>query len=119
MSRLWSLSLSLRPLGAALLLALAALGGCGSDESPCESMVDAICEAACSCGGAAGCAIGDTSGAITFDDKKGCVALYNLVCSEPASGFGYAKCEADLSPPRCVQSTDGMAVMLPASCDME
>lgn len=114
---------SLRTLPAALLLAFASLTAslttaCGSEEDPCDSMVDAICAAACSCGGAAGCAIGDTSGAITFSNKAGCKALYGLACSEPApAGFSYSACEKAVASPTCVQSSDGMALMLPAVCD--
>ena len=115
------LRLALRNVGlrfASLALALFPLVACGGDEDPCDSMVETICAAACTCGGAAGCAIGDASGAITFDNKAGCQALYGLACSQPApSGFSYSACEKALATPMCVASTDGQALMLPAVCD--
>jgi hypothetical protein len=98
-------------------LALAA-SACGSDDdkNPCEKTAEAICSAACGCGGATGCAVGDASGAITFDNKAGCLALYSFGCSQPADSIDDAPCQAALATPVCVQSPDGRALSLPVAC---
>lgn len=102
----------------AVVAGLGWLAACGEDGDSCASMVDTICAAACTCGGAAGCAVGDESGSLTFDNKQGCVAVYNLACSsEPPAGFSYSACKSALASPMCVASTDGMALKLPAACD--
>lgn len=102
----------------AVVVGFSLFAACGEDGDSCSSMVDTICAAACSCGGTAGCAVGDESGALTFDNKQGCVALYNLACSsEPPAGFSYSACKSALATPMCVATTDGMAVKLPPECD--
>lgn len=103
----------------AILVGFGWLAACGGDEGDsCASMVDTICSAACTCGGAAGCAVGDETGSISFDNKQGCVTLYNLACSsEPPAGFSYSACKSALASPTCVASTDGMVLKLPAVCE--
>lgn len=102
----------------AVVVGFGLLAACGEDGDSCESMVETICTAACTCGGAAGCVVGDESGALTFDNKQGCVAIYNLSCSsDPPAGFSYSACKSALASPTCVATTDGMALKLPAACD--
>lgn len=100
---------------AALAVTASACGG--DDDSPCVKTAKTICAAACTCGGSAGCAIGDATSAITFDDEAGCVALYSLGCSDAAGGIDYAACQSALASPTCVQSTDGRALDLPTACE--
>lgn len=101
------------------------LGGCGGDgngdgEDPpatCSSTGAAICEAACECGGSAGCSIGDEESSITFDNKQDCLMLYALACSQPSSGVDYTACQNALKTPTCVASVDGMTLKTPPECD--
>ena len=108
-----------------IMLALGLTVGCGGGgdddgvEGTCSSASAAICEAACDCGGSAGCSIGDSDGSITFDSKADCLSLYALACGQPSSGQNYAACETALQTPMCVPSTDGMALMVPAACEEE
>jgi hypothetical protein len=101
-----------------VLVALAVTAAaCGSDDSPCIKTAKTICAAACTCGGSSGCAIGDTSSAISFDNEAGCVMVYSLGCSDSGSAnVDFAACQSALGTPTCVQSSDGPALELPASC---
>lgn len=103
-----------------LIFGLGLAAGCSDDEGTCSSASAAICEAACDCGGSAGCSIGDADGSITFDNKADCLSLYAFACDQqPAPSADYAACEAALESPTCVPSSDGMALMLPAACEEE
>jgi len=103
--------------GLVMLAALAvAAAACGSDDSPCIKTGKTICAAACNCGGGSGCAIGDDSGAISFDNNSGCVMLYSLGCSNDDGSIDFAACQSALASPMCVQSSDGPALDLPAAC---
>ena len=97
--------------------ALAATGCGGSDDNACVEAGKAICAAACTCGGADGCVIGDASSAITFDDEADCTALYTFGCSQDDGSIDFDACKSALANPMCVQSTDGQALDLPASCE--
>src|SRR5689334_24609071 len=99
---------SLRSLWGLLVIATLAAAGCGgSDDNACVSAGKAICAAACTCGGADGCAIGDSSGAITFDNEADCTSLYTFGCSKDDGSVDFEACKSDLASPMCVQSTDG------------
>lgn len=103
--------------GALMMMGLAG-AGCGSDdESSCSSVASKLCQAACNCGGSAGCSIGDESGGITFDNKADCVSLYSLGCSQPSEGIDYKACADALDSPTCVASSSGMVLKTPAACD--
>jgi hypothetical protein len=104
-----------------LVFGLGLAAGCSDDEKgTCSSAAAAICEAACDCGGSAGCSIGDADGSITLDNKSDCLRLYAFACDEqPSGGADYAACEAALASPTCVPSGDGMALMVPAACEEE
>jgi hypothetical protein len=102
------------------LLALAVLvivSACGGDDDECIETAKTICAAACTCGGSDGCAIGDSTGALTFDDEADCVTLYSLGCSQDDGSIDFAACQSALATPPCVQSTDGRALDLPATCE--
>jgi hypothetical protein len=109
------------PLPGLLILAvLWAIGAGCSDggDSPCITTAKKICAAACTCGGSTRCAIGDSSGSISFDNEGGCVMLYSLGCSDAAAGnVDFAACQSALASPTCVQSSDGPALEPPAACD--
>ena len=108
---------SLRSLPGLLVIAALAAAGCGGDDNACVEAGKTICAAACNCGGADGCVIGDASGAITFDDEADCKALYNFGCSQDDGSIDFAACKSALASPMCVQSTDGRALDLPAACE--
>ncbi|MEZ4360820.1 MAG: hypothetical protein R3B48_11615 [Kofleriaceae bacterium] len=107
---------ALRVTVSALAVALA-LVACGEDGATCSSASEAICAAACKCGGSAGCLIGDANGAISFDNKAGCLALYSAACSQAPANVDFAACQDAVGTATCVASPDGMALMLPAACD--
>ncbi len=108
---------------AVMTLGALVLGGCGGDggeEDPpatCSTAGAALCEAACECGGSAGCSIGDEESSITFDNKQDCLMLYALACSQPSSGVDYTACQSALETPTCVASSDGMTLKTPPECD--
>ena len=102
--------------GLLVVAALAATGCGGGGDNACVTAGKAICAAACTCGGADGCAIGDTSGAITFNNEADCTSLYTFACSHDDGSVDFNACKSDLASPMCVQSTDGRALDLPASC---
>jgi hypothetical protein len=105
----------------AMLVAAVLAAGCGGDgdsDATCSSTGAAICEAACDCGGSAGCSIGDEEGSITFDSKSDCLMLYALGCSGDTGEFDYGPCQAALKSPTCVASSDGMALKTPPECDV-
>jgi hypothetical protein len=107
-----------RSLSGLLVMAALAAAGCGGgDDNACVSTGKAICAAACTCGGADGCVIGDASGAITFDDEADCTTLYTFACSQDDGSIDFDACKSALANPMCVQSTDGQALDLPASCE--
>jgi len=107
----------------AVVAALTLATGCGGDgdgdggKASCSSTAAAICAAACTCGGTAGCSIGDESGSITFDNKQDCLSLYALACGQPSPNVDYDACATALKTPECVTSSDGMALKTPAACD--
>ena len=109
---------SLRSFSGLLIISVLAVVGCGgSDDNACVQAGKAICAAACSCGGASHCAIGDTSSSISFDSEADCKALYTFGCSQDDGSVDFEACKSDLASPMCVQSSDGRAVDLPASCE--
>lgn len=111
-------SSSLRALALAMAMALGLAGAaCGSDEDSCSSVASKICQAACDCGGSAGCSIGDESGSLTFDNKSDCLQLYSFACQQPSDKIDYKACADALATPMCVASSDGMALKTPAACD--
>ena len=107
---------SVRSLSGLLVIAALAAAGCGGGDSACVSAGKAICAAACDCGGAKGCAVGDGSSSITFDSEADCKSLYTFGCSQDDGSIDFDACKSDLASPMCVQSTDGQALKLPASC---
>jgi hypothetical protein len=112
------IAVSLRSLSGLLVFAALAAAGCGGgDDNACTEAGKAICAAACNCGGADGCAIGDSSGAITFDDEADCTALYTFGCSQDDGSIDFDACRSALANPMCVQSSGGQALDLPASCE--
>jgi hypothetical protein len=112
------LAASVRSLSRLLVIAALAAAGCGgSDDNACVEAGKAICAAACTCGGADGCAIGDTSGAITFDNEADCRSLYTFGCSQDDGSIDFEACKSALASPVCVQSSGGRALDPPASCD--
>lgn len=108
---------SLRSLPGLLVIAVLATAGCGGGDSACVEAGKAICAAACTCGGADGCIIGDASSAITFENEADCKALYTFGCSKDDGSVDFDACKSALASPVCVQSTDGRALDLPAACD--
>jgi hypothetical protein len=108
---------SLRSLSGRLVIAALVAAGCGGDDNACVEAGKAICAAACDCGGADGCVIGDASSAITFDNEADCRALYTFGCSQDDGSVDFDACKSALANPMCVQSTDGQALDLPASCE--
>jgi hypothetical protein len=98
-----------------LTIVASACGG-GDDDNACVKTAKTICAAACTCGGSAGCVVGDASSAVTFDNNADCVALYSLGCPGDGS-IDFAACQSALATPMCVQSTDGRALDLPPTCE--
>jgi hypothetical protein len=99
-------------------LLAAAAAGCGSDDdSDCSSTAAAICERACECGGSNACAIGDASGAITFDSKQDCLSFYALACSQPEPDIDYGACESAVDSAQCTMTTSGQVFNPPAACN--
>ena len=107
---------SLRALSGLLVMTALAAAGCGGGDNACVETGKAICAAACTCGGANGCVIGDASSAITFDDEADCKALYTFGCSQDDGSVDFEACKSALANPMCVQSSNGRALDLPASC---
>ena len=107
---------SLRSLAGLAIVVLAA-SGCGGGDNACVETGKKICAAACACGGADGCIIGDASSAITFKNEADCKALYTFGCSQDDGSVDFDACKSALANPVCVQSTDGRALDLPASCE--
>jgi len=110
---------SLRSLSGLLIVAGIAAAGCGGGDSACVETGKAICAAACTCGGADGCVIGDSSSAITFENEGDCKSLYTFGCSQDDGSVDFDACKSALANPTCVQSPDGRALDLPASCDSQ
>ena len=112
------ISASLRSLSGLFVIATLAAAGCGgSDDNACVEAGKAICAAACSCGGADGCIIGDASSSVTFNSEGDCTALYTFGCSHDDGSVDFAACKSALASPMCVQSADGRALDVPAACD--
>lgn len=115
-------------LGFAASLALAAACDKGLADEPeqvaanCPAVVQAICDAACECGGAVGCAIagdsGDPEDWIAFDDKSECVTVYSLSCGSRSgnSDVDYKACAQSLNEPACQPTSGGQAFAFPDTC---
>jgi hypothetical protein len=101
----------------AVVASLTLATGCGEDGATCSSTAATICAAACTCGGSAGCSIGDETGSITFDNERDCRSLYALGCGQAPSNIDYEACATALKTPECVASSDGMVLKTPAACD--
>jgi hypothetical protein len=110
------IAVSLRSLSGLLVIALAA-AGCGGGDNACVSAGKAICAAACTCGGSNGCSIGDSSGAITFDNEADCTSLYTFGCSKDDGSVDFDACRSAVANAMCVQSSSGRALDLPAACE--
>src|SRR5262245_29498681 len=98
------IAVSVRPLWGLLILAALVFAGCGGSDSACVEAGKAICAAACRCGGADGCVIGDSSSAITFDDEADCKSLYTFGCSQDDGSIDFEACKSAVASAMCVQS---------------
>lgn len=95
----------------------------GGVAANCPAVVQAICDSACDCGGAAGCTIagdsGDPEDWIAFDDKSDCVMVYSFSCGSNGQGSSqvdYAACARSLNEPACKPISGGQAFSFPEAC---
>jgi hypothetical protein len=94
---------------------------CGGGESPCESAGNALCEAACACGGADGCIFADSGGSLTFDSEADCKDLFvGLGCMGDDGSLDnqFDDCTAAVDGAQCVDPGDGTSGLeSPAECN--
>jgi hypothetical protein len=124
MSAVLARALASLSLALVLVLVLAATACDGSEEpkqvaATCASVVNAICAAACDCGGSAGCTIADDldpDSSIAFADQRECLSVYSLACGNPQSDIDYSSCADRLRRPECKMTAQGDAFAIPSVC---
>lgn len=99
-----------------ILAAALAVAACGGG-SECKDSVAKLCKKACACGAPQGeCAIGDSSGGLSFDSEGDCRALFGLACgSDGADQVDWGACSDALDTATC----ESDRLVVPASCDSD